>query len=359
MRKLFEEKFDIETSKKHYKVKYISTNWAKGFNCTPSTCGLCCISELPPNVPKKNFKPFDEVICRYFNVENKKCEMYDKRPLGCKLYPFIFGFENEDIIVSPSLECPSTNASILNINSLKETFNKPSFGLVIDNLNQVLKEAKYSRFWDTPQAYWAFLEDQINKYFDQKNQFPILEDLSDQVQEWQDNYFNVKTNRTKLTPIYQLIKNIANGKSVILGGFSTKDITMIYFKIKKFKVHSTIWNPAQNSIKKVKSRLPIKSLNLKITEDGMKILRDYLSLIFKRPFLSLSAVQLTKAPRMVPLLMSSNFVGAITHIEVAANLLAYRFTENVIDREGMRDILSFADGCLLSMFGNPQKSMRF
>lgn len=359
MSKLFEEKFDIETQKKHYKVKYISTNWAKGFNCTPSTCGLCCISELPQNVPKKNFKPFEEVICSHFNVENKKCEIYDKRPWGCMTYPFIFGFENGNVIVSSSLECPSTNASRLNIDSLKETFHKPKVGLVIDYLNQVFKETKYSRFWDTPHAFWGFLEDQINKYFDQKNQFPMLEDLSEQVQKWQDNYFNVKTNRTKLPPIYQLIKNISNGKSVILSGFNTKDITMIYFKMKKFKVHSTIWNPSQNSIKKVKSRLPLKSQNLKITEDGMKILRDYLSLIFKRPFLSLSAAQLTKVPRMVPLLLSSNFIGAITHIEVAANLFANRFTESGIDKEGMRDILSFADGCLLSMFRNPVKSMHF
>lgn len=146
-----------------------------------------------------------------------------------------------------------------------------------------------------------------------------------------------------------------NCRSVISTNFQTNNV---YFaRIKKFKMRLTVWNPSTGEIKTIKTRLAAKPRELEIKKDGMQLLRDYFSLLFKRPFLSLSAVQLTYLPKMIPVLLGSNFTGNFVHLEVAANLFAYKLLETGIDRNSMRELLSFADGCLLGQFREPAKSM--
>lgn len=208
MSNLIEEGFTVETPKDNFQAKYVSTNWAKGFNCAPKSCGLCCITELPEGVPKKTFKPFGQVICAHFNTERKICEAYEKRPWGCRTYPFIFGVENGQVVVSPSIECPSTNISTINLDLLKETFRNPKVGFVVDYLNDVFEKAKSSQFWDSSEAFWGSLEDEINKYLDSHTRFPILNDLSELVYGSVDRYFSIKTKHPKHPEIYYLFQQL-------------------------------------------------------------------------------------------------------------------------------------------------------
>lgn len=146
MNNLVEEYFEVETPKGSFQAKYVSPIWAKGFDCKPMSCGLCCITALPEGVPHKTFELFGNKICVYYNTQRRVCKAYEKRPWGCKTYPFFLGVENGQVIVSHSLECPSTNTSYINMDILRNTFRYPKVAFAVDYLNDVFNEAKRSKF---------------------------------------------------------------------------------------------------------------------------------------------------------------------------------------------------------------------
>ena len=358
MSNLIEKWFAVETPKGNFQAKYVSTNWAKGFNCTPRSCGLCCITELPEGVPKKSFKPFDKLICGHFNIERKTCQAYDNRPWGCRTYPFIFGVESGQVIISPSLECPSTNISEINLDILEKTFRYPAVGGVVDSFNDIFEKAKRSRFWDSSEEFWVFLQDEINKYLDSNTHFPMLNDLSELVHGCIDHYFNVHVKRPEYPPINKIISTIVEDKSFISTNFHTNHVYFV--KMNKLRAHLTIWNPSTGEIKTIETQLTMQPQELEIKKDGMQLLKDYFSLLFKRPFLSLAALTwpLIGIPTIIPTVLVNIFAGNFVYLEAVANLFAYRLRENGIDRNSMRELLSFADGCLVGQFRNPDKSIR-
>ena len=184
----------------------------------------------------------------------------------------------------------------------------------------------------------------------------MLNKLAELVNDCKNRFYNVKTKSPTYPPIYTLISSVTNGKSFISTNFESNNIYFV--RIQKFKVRLTIWNPKTGEIKIVKTRLTSQPKKLEIKKDGMELLRDYFSLLFKRPFMSLSAVNLTILPRMIPALLGSIFTGSFVHLEAGANLLAHKFSADGIDRNDMRELVSFADSCLLSQFRNPEKSIR-
>ena len=90
-----------------------------------SRCGICCLkTEMP--LSKKDIKILMEkgyeieffsqlnyegyVLlrnidghCVFFDEKNKKCKIYDNRPMGCRLYPIIY---DESIGVVVDETCP-------------------------------------------------------------------------------------------------------------------------------------------------------------------------------------------------------------------------------------------------------------
>ena len=44
--------------------------------------------------------------CVFLNTKNNKCLIYDKRPLECRLYPFLINKTKEGIFLSIDLKCP-------------------------------------------------------------------------------------------------------------------------------------------------------------------------------------------------------------------------------------------------------------
>jgi len=351
MNNLIEEHFQIETANRIFQAKYVAPKWSKGFDCSSSVCGLCCISEIPTGVPTKIFEPLDCKICKNYNIGKKVCEDYSKRQWGCKTYPFIFGIEKDKIIISPALECASTNKQAINLDPFKNMFKDFEVNLTLKYMEDSLNNVKFSPFWKSPYDYWSLLEEQLNKYFSAHYSFPILDEVSKIIHASMEYHFNVKAQAHRYPPIYQLIENITNGKIFISTSFKASEVYFV--RIKKFKVLISIWNPSTNKIKNIKSVLPMKPLEFEITKDAMELLVDYFALLFKRPFLSLSALQAFETKKMIPALLSSNLAANLVHLETAANFFNFKFPNGEINREVMREIISFADGSLLSLFRNP------
>jgi len=257
------------------------------------------------------------------------------------------------MIISPSLECPSTNKSKINIDMMKKTFHHPKVKLELDKLNAHYNLTKSSKVWDSIEEFFVFLKHEIESFFDSNHQFPFLDELTEMVQDCIDRYFNIKTVHGKQPSIDQHITAITNGKCFISTNFESNDI--LYVRIKKLKAYLTYWNPKTGEIKKNKTILTTKSKEIPIQEDGMQLLTDYLSLLFERPFLSLLTVYQPSSPLTLPETLTSLFAANFIHLEAGANLLAYKFADNGIDRNSMREVVSFADSCLLSLFRNPKR----
>jgi len=68
------------------------------------------LTELPPGVSQVHNSNVDKAICGFYDAERRLCRKYDRRPLGCRIYPFLFGVVEGQILISASLECPGTNS---------------------------------------------------------------------------------------------------------------------------------------------------------------------------------------------------------------------------------------------------------
>ncbi|MBU1913253.1 MAG: DUF2156 domain-containing protein [Candidatus Omnitrophica bacterium] len=70
-------------------------------------------------------KPCEDIhTCPFFKTKNKRCSIYSKRPLDCRLYPFAIMFDEkrEKIIIGIDKKCPiSTNPAYQN--SIKNYFH--------------------------------------------------------------------------------------------------------------------------------------------------------------------------------------------------------------------------------------------
>jgi Fe-S-cluster containining protein len=74
--------------------------------------------------------------CVFFDILSKQCKIYEYRPQGCRFYPLIFDFEEQDCILD--IDCPRPHIFYQDKNNLKKTckdllrFLKQELGL---NLN--------------------------------------------------------------------------------------------------------------------------------------------------------------------------------------------------------------------------------
>lgn len=48
----------------------------------------------------------DYYICPFFDIENNRCKIYNKRPFECRLYPFLINKTKDAIYLSVDLKCP-------------------------------------------------------------------------------------------------------------------------------------------------------------------------------------------------------------------------------------------------------------
>jgi len=87
--------------------------------------------EIKPGRVK--LKPCGDIyICPFFKTKNKKCSIYSKRPLDCRLYPFAIMFDEkrERIILGIDKKCP------VSVNPAYEDSIKNYFHYLVDLLEQ-------------------------------------------------------------------------------------------------------------------------------------------------------------------------------------------------------------------------------
>lgn len=111
-------------------------------------------------------------------------------------------------------------------------------------------------------------------------------------------------------------------------------------------------------MRKLKTKTPVKLLDLEIDKDARALLRDYASLACRRPFLSLAAVMAPINGDSAPLNLIGAFSGAFGSMDIGATLVALRDNLSGIDREAMREIISYSEANIRNIFLNPSKVRR-
>lgn len=357
MNEILEKELVIETPLSVFPTKIVSPKWSSGFECKSGSCGLCCISELPEGIPTKRFKPFNSRICSYYNVEKRKCNSYESRTLGCKTFPFIFGIEYGSMIISPSLECPSTNGDVFDLQSVKETFSDPQLARILMGLDLMNLEAISTRSWMYADDFWEKLVEHMNNLFERTSSFPFLYEAKSLVFDFLDNYFNVKAHRADYPPMNVILTNMLKNKAAIATNFQSNN--PYYVRIHKNRAKISSYNLNSKKINEVTITLPKEPLQLEVDTKALEMVKDYVKLLMKRPFLSLSSfICLTLVPANVPSIAASNLVGGFVNLEAGATFTVLKNDVKSVNENMMREIISFSDGCLTGMFKDPSSSLQ-
>ncbi|PVX26103.1 MAG: hypothetical protein CW691_02460 [Candidatus Bathyarchaeum sp.] len=352
MANIIETEFLINTPFSSFQARVVTPKWSKGFECTPQTCGLCCISELPNNMPTKDFKPFNCRICCKYNTENKMCKAYDKRPWGCKTYPFLFGFENGTLIISPSLECPATNEEEMNFEAIKESFSESQVAKSLEEQELIFYKVKGSKIWKNADKFWLKLSNEISDVLNLSPNFPVMENAKSLILEVHNNYYNIKSPMPKHPHMNVILSDMLKNKGGIATNFDSNN--PYYVRVKKGRARIISLELNSNKIEETYVGFPDKPLELEMDIGALKILKDYVKLLMKRPFLALSTISLGIAPRYISTFAISNLMGAFVNLEAGATFYACKNEVNKLDSNAIREIISFADGCLMSQFRNPE-----
>lgn len=353
MTNINETDFIISTSLSSYNAKFIAPKWAPGFSCDPESCGLCCISELPEGVATKNFQPFNSMICKHYDVDKKNCNSYTRRPWGCKMFPFMYGIENGVLKISASLDCPATHKKELDISSIKNSFEDLELSKSFSGIELMYLRIKSSRAWQNSDVFWEHLALKIMDLFDLKSNFPLFYKAKSLIFNFIDEYYDVKPKREKFPPMDVILTSMLKSKSAIATDFQSNN--PFHVRIKNGRAQVTVYNICSKKTEKIVFKLPNKPLRLSIDSDALELLKDYVELLMKRPFLSLSAasVIITGTRCNIPSMATSLLVGAFTNLEAGATFTALKNNSGNVDKNTMREIISFADGCLCGIFKNP------
>jgi len=327
--------------------------WAKGYKCEPGKCGLCCLTAKPPkNVPQQPIAQLDRTICAHYDIKQKLCKKHTERPSVCKAYPFIFGVEDGKILISTSLECPTTNRKTsIEPKILQEIFENPVYSRQLTLMNDCYEHTILSpSLWRDANHIQHTLTKQFQDFFSRKTEFPFLSEFQDTITNIITKSFRTKIKIPPTPPIAKLVSRQAG--IYIATRFESYNIC--WLKVNGSKTTMTLFDENLKPKKTVKMKTPTKSLNLEIERSAHKLLNDYVSLICNRPFLSLAAIiSTTIKPRPAPMYLLRTLASSFLPIEVGATLIATRDKLKAIDRDTMREIISFCEESMIGTFRRP------
>ena len=341
-----------------FRIEFVAPKWARSYECTPGTCGLCCLAELPQKVPRKHDSDLDQTICQFYNVRQKKCLKYSERPFGCRIYPFFMGVEEGVILTSTMLGCPGTNRkSEIDPHVLAETFGDSSVAPIVLQINKIYERAKQEyALWKDAAHIWRNLSNVAGDFLLQRTHFPFASNFKDFMLNTVDDLLEIpKSERRHFTipSIAALLSHTV--RSYIATRFSSSKLYFI--KVRGSKTVIISLGEQKNEVARIKIKTPTRPLFLEIEKDAKNILEDYFILLLKRPFLSLATQSLFFFPTCVPILLSDTLVGSILHLEIGATFIASRDSVTSIDVDSMREIISLSDALALGLFRRPDKSV--
>jgi hypothetical protein len=341
--------FNINTQFFTFPANFIAPTWAKGYKCEPGKCGLCCLTAAPKNFPLQPFPQLDRSICAHYDIKRRLCKKHTERSPWCEAYPFLFGVEDGQVLISTCLECPTTSKeSTIEPKVLPETFETPYFSRQLTLMNDCYEHAILSpNMWRGADHMWHTLTKRIQEFFSHKTEFPFLSEL---------RYMIVETIaappriRAKIPPIKKLV---SQAEVYIATRFKSTGICLV--KPVGSKTVIVLFDENLKQKKAVKVKTPTKTPDLEIKRAAHELLNDYVSLICNRPFLSLATrMCATIKPRPVTIYLLRSLARSFMPIEIGATVIATRDKLKAINRDTMREIISFSEAAMLSRFRRPK-----
>lgn len=349
--------FEIPTQFFTYPAKFIAPVWAQGFECQSGLCGLCCLTQKPEGVPQNYNTQLDRAICGFYNIKHRLCRKYDKRPLECKMYPFLFGVEEGQILISASLECPATNTKkCIQTGVLLDVFEDPYVDRMVTSMNDCYEKAVLlPQIWNDAYHVWKTLANNVQDYFSHKTNFPFLSEVRLLIVETIADTLGLAAPKIPTYSVAKLVKHAAG--LYIATRFESHPLCLV--KVRGSKTAITLFDENLTELNDVRIKTPTKFLELEIDKGAQHLLNDYVSFLCNRPFLSLGAIIATTIePRPVPISLSNTLAGSFMPIEAGATLIAFRDNLERIDRNTMREIISFSEASICSTFTRPDIAVR-
>lgn len=346
---LLSKNFEISTPFFTFPATYVAPVWAQGFEC--KLCGLCCLTEKPNGVPEIHDTRLDRPICRFYDDRKRLCRKYDGRPELCKTYPFIIGVESGKIKVSASLECPGTNTKQpLDTNHITDLGKIDWISKWINYLNDCYENAVLNNnLWCNAE----YVRDQITKWVQESligvNYFPFSLKVIDAIRREFAVLFKIENYESPQISVPSFLRKIQG--LYIATRFEAYSLGNVITKGSKLEM--SLFDENLVKTKNVKIKIPYALSELKMDRNAQSLLNDYISLVLSRPYLSLATVLTSQNGRSVPINLLSTLSGAITQIDGGATVIARRDNLATVDRDSMREIISFCEGNVLSSFIRP------
>jgi len=304
------------------------------------------------DVPENKNTQLARAICGFYNIKRRLCKKYVARPLMCKMYPFWFGVEEGEIIVSTSLCCPATNSKNRIENSvLLELFEDKRVGKMVTLSNDCYERAVLlPGIWYNAQRIWKTIVTEVQGFFTNVTKFPVLERVRQIIVQIVADSLKVSAPELHIYPVPRLFKHQEG--PYIATRFESCHLGLV--QVRGSKTMITLFDENLKRLKRIRMKTPTEFLNLEIDKSAKRLLDDYISFLCRRPFLSLAATLATTiSPQPVPSYLSNILSGSFLPMEVGATLIALRDNLKAIDRETMREIISFSEEAIVSSFKRP------
>jgi len=349
--------FNVSTRFFTYQAKFVAPAWAPGYECQMGLCGLCCLTQSPSGVSCAHNANLGKAVCRLYDSDRKMCRQYLQRPTGCKKYPFAIGVEDARILISASLECPGTNSKIdIDTDAVANTLSEQPMDEMIALMNDHYEKAVSSpNIWMDAGQVWSELSRRVQDYFSQKTSLPCLQEV---VQLTVDTVWGTVGEESPRIPPCSPATATKNTQGLYIATrFETHPLGLV--KVTGSKTNISLFDEKLREIRKTTIKTPTAGfLSLEMDREAQGMIRDYVSFLCNRPFLSLASIRALVENVPVPILLQRTFAGAFAPLEVGATLVAYRDKLKSLDRDAMREIISFSEGNTHSIFAGSGKVHR-
>jgi hypothetical protein len=264
----------------------------------------------------------------------------------------LFGVENGQVIISASLECPGCSAAAdisttIIQGMFKEEYVSQRMSFLNDNYEQAILNAD---LWKYADYYWQHLTEKVQDFFGRSIAFPFLSNL------FRHLFQNNSGNTSEMLPPIEVpsaSEMFRNTQGLYIGTrFKSHHLCLV--KVKGSRTNITILDNRIKKLKTIRIDSP-KLLDLELDREARFLLEEYVSLLCNRPFLSMASTIAMMKHEPVPRYLFGGLAGSLVPIEAGATLIAYRDHLQTIDRETMREIISFSEGTTQSTFQRPDK----
>jgi len=348
---LFEDTFLVHG---RLPIRFIAPAWAKGFKCLEGNCGLCCVTDPPPNMRKMRIDTLENSICGVYVTKSRRCKKYQDRPIGCLKYPFMIGIEPPGLSLSVCLSCPSTNSQDYTVReSVEQMFlNKSVTEYVMSLAHCYNSAASRPEIWRNAVDSWKAIGDAVRECVVNDASFPLRPRIQDVSIKTVAHLLGISEPPMTHPPLREALRTKFSG-IYIATRFHSNRLCSVRTIGRKTRI--TLFDSDFGVVKDTGMEAPTSPIFKKMNAEARNLLRDYVDFLVKRPFTSLAAYTSAFVNGLiVPFNILSEFIGNFEVLDAGATLIAMRDDLIEIDAESFREIISFSDGVLNSTFNNPQ-----